>query len=96
MAKVTQVDFPPRELVSYSKETQTPVSTQPKDGTSHTLLSTHTLKMDSSCVRCLYYNSLCAYSTAEEEPEEEDLAVAPAALESPQENEPHAEEEEGK
>ncbi|XP_060776079.1 dynein, cytoplasmic 1, intermediate chain 2a isoform X4 [Neoarius graeffei] len=62
MAKVTQVDFPPRELVSYSKETQTPVSTQPKD--------------------------------AEEEPEEEDLAVAPAALESPQENEPHAEEEE--
>ncbi|KAM9482093.1 cytoplasmic dynein 1 intermediate chain 2 isoform 2-T2 [Clarias gariepinus] len=31
MAKVTQVDFPPRELVSYSKETQTPVSTQPKE-----------------------------------------------------------------
>ncbi|MCJ8729217.1 hypothetical protein PDJAM_G00103550 [Pangasius djambal] len=62
MAKVTQVDFPPRELVSYSKETQTPVLTQPKD--------------------------------ADEEIEEEDLAVAPAALESPQENEPHAEEEE--
>lgn len=36
MAKVTQVDFPPRELVSYSKETQTPVTTQPKDGRSHT------------------------------------------------------------
>ncbi|KAK3556529.1 hypothetical protein QTP70_009071 [Hemibagrus guttatus] len=62
MAKLTQVDFPPRELVSYSKETQTPVSTQPKD--------------------------------AEEENEEEDLAVAPAALETPQENEPHTEEEE--
>ncbi|GAA6084842.1 dynein, cytoplasmic 1, intermediate chain 2a isoform X1 [Tachysurus ichikawai] len=31
MAKLTQVDFPPRELVSYSKETQTPVTTQPKD-----------------------------------------------------------------
>ncbi|KAF4078847.1 hypothetical protein AMELA_G00186290 [Ameiurus melas] len=31
MAKVTQVDFPPRELVSYSKETQTPVTTQPKE-----------------------------------------------------------------
>ncbi|XP_034168202.1 cytoplasmic dynein 1 intermediate chain 2 isoform X6 [Pangasianodon hypophthalmus] len=62
MAKVTQVDFPPRELVSYSKETQTPVLTQPKD--------------------------------ADEEIEEEDLAVAPAALESQQENEPHAEEEE--
>ncbi|XP_058259594.1 cytoplasmic dynein 1 intermediate chain 2 isoform X6 [Hemibagrus wyckioides] len=31
MAKLTQVDIPPRELVSYSKETQTPVSTQPKD-----------------------------------------------------------------
>ncbi|KAK2858238.1 hypothetical protein Q7C36_006157 [Tachysurus vachellii] len=31
MAKLTQVDFPPRELVSYSKETQTPVTAQPKD-----------------------------------------------------------------
>ncbi|XP_062853349.1 cytoplasmic dynein 1 intermediate chain 2 isoform X2 [Trichomycterus rosablanca] len=31
MAKVTQVDFPPRELVSYSRETQTPTTTQPKD-----------------------------------------------------------------
>ncbi|TSK42099.1 Cytoplasmic dynein 1 intermediate chain 2 [Bagarius yarrelli] len=62
MAKVTQVDFPPRELVSYSKETQTPVTTQPKD--------------------------------VEEENEEEDLAVAPAALEAAQENEAHAEEEE--
>ncbi|XP_053539693.1 cytoplasmic dynein 1 intermediate chain 2 isoform X3 [Ictalurus punctatus] len=62
MAKVTQVDFPPRELVSYSKETQTPVTTQPKD--------------------------------AEEENEEEDLAVDSTALESPKENEPHSEEEE--
>ncbi|KAI5614993.1 cytoplasmic dynein 1 intermediate chain 2 isoform X1, partial [Silurus asotus] len=62
MAKVTQVDFPPRELVSYSKETQTLVTTQPKD--------------------------------VEEEIEEEDLATAPAALESLMENEPQAEEEE--
>ncbi|XP_036396098.1 dynein, cytoplasmic 1, intermediate chain 2a-like isoform X1 [Megalops cyprinoides] len=31
MAKVTQVDFAPREIVSYSKETQTPVQTQPKE-----------------------------------------------------------------
>ncbi|KAL7891134.1 hypothetical protein AOLI_G00006100 [Acnodon oligacanthus] len=32
MAKVTQVDFPPKEMVSYSKETQTPTThTQPKD-----------------------------------------------------------------
>ncbi|XP_046708008.1 cytoplasmic dynein 1 intermediate chain 2 isoform X6 [Silurus meridionalis] len=62
MAKVTQVDFPPRELVSYSKETQTLVTTQPKD--------------------------------VEEEIEEEDLATAPAALESLLENEPQAEEEE--
>ncbi|XP_072540092.1 dynein, cytoplasmic 1, intermediate chain 2a isoform X5 [Salminus brasiliensis] len=30
MAKVTQVDFPPKELVSYSKETQTPTHTQIK------------------------------------------------------------------
>lgn len=34
MAKVTQVDFPPRELVSYTKETQTPVLTQEKEGES--------------------------------------------------------------
>ena len=32
MAKITQVDFPPRETVSYTKETQTPVMTQPKEG----------------------------------------------------------------
>lgn len=34
MAKLTQVDFPPRECVSYSKETQTPVMTQTKEGDS--------------------------------------------------------------
>ncbi|XP_045570789.1 dynein, cytoplasmic 1, intermediate chain 2a isoform X2 [Salmo salar] len=28
MAKVTQVDFPPKQMVSYSKETQTPADTQ--------------------------------------------------------------------
>lgn len=32
MAKVTQVDFQPREIVSYTKETQTPVMTQEKEG----------------------------------------------------------------
>uniref|UniRef100_A0A672JFW2 Cytoplasmic dynein 1 intermediate chain 2-like n=1 Tax=Salarias fasciatus TaxID=181472 RepID=A0A672JFW2_SALFA len=32
MAKITQVDFPPRETVSYTKETQTPVMTQTKEG----------------------------------------------------------------
>lgn len=32
MAKITQVDFPPREVVTYTKETQTPVMTQPKEG----------------------------------------------------------------
>lgn len=32
MAKVTQVDFPPRETVSYTKETQTPTMTQTKEG----------------------------------------------------------------
>ncbi|XP_032845659.2 cytoplasmic dynein 1 intermediate chain 2 isoform X3 [Tyto alba] len=31
MAKITQVDFPPREIVTYTKETQTPVVTQPKE-----------------------------------------------------------------
>uniref|UniRef100_A0A671SSP0 Dynein, cytoplasmic 1, intermediate chain 2b n=1 Tax=Sinocyclocheilus anshuiensis TaxID=1608454 RepID=A0A671SSP0_9TELE len=31
MSKVTQVDFPPRELVSYTKETQTPTQTHHND-----------------------------------------------------------------
>ncbi|XP_030658737.1 cytoplasmic dynein 1 intermediate chain 2 isoform X7 [Nomascus leucogenys] len=31
MAKITQVDFPPREIVTYTKETQTPVMAQPKE-----------------------------------------------------------------
>ncbi|XP_037705118.1 cytoplasmic dynein 1 intermediate chain 2 isoform X4 [Choloepus didactylus] len=31
MAKITQVDFPPREIVTYTKETQTPVIAQPKE-----------------------------------------------------------------
>ncbi|XP_051997324.1 cytoplasmic dynein 1 intermediate chain 2-like isoform X2 [Xyrauchen texanus] len=31
MSKVTQVDIPPRELVSYSKETQTPTQTQSRE-----------------------------------------------------------------
>lgn len=38
MAKITQVDFPPRETVSYTKETQTPVVTQQKEGDSLILL----------------------------------------------------------
>uniref|UniRef100_A0AAR2LE00 Dynein, cytoplasmic 1, intermediate chain 2b n=1 Tax=Pygocentrus nattereri TaxID=42514 RepID=A0AAR2LE00_PYGNA len=38
MAKVTQVDFPPKEMVSYSKETQTPTThTQPKEVPPHEL-----------------------------------------------------------
>ncbi|XP_055071060.1 dynein, cytoplasmic 1, intermediate chain 2a isoform X1 [Misgurnus anguillicaudatus] len=31
MAKVTQVDFPPKEVVSYTKETQTPTMTEQKE-----------------------------------------------------------------
>ncbi|KAH0621483.1 hypothetical protein JD844_022840 [Phrynosoma platyrhinos] len=31
MSKITQVDFPPREMVTYTKETQTPVMTQSKE-----------------------------------------------------------------
>ncbi|KAJ8012778.1 hypothetical protein DPEC_G00046410 [Dallia pectoralis] len=31
MAKITHVDFPPKETVSYTKETQTPVPTQQKE-----------------------------------------------------------------
>ncbi|XP_075036745.1 cytoplasmic dynein 1 intermediate chain 2 isoform X1 [Mixophyes fleayi] len=32
MAKITQVDFPPRETVTYTKETQTPVVAQDNEG----------------------------------------------------------------
>ncbi|XP_068101623.1 cytoplasmic dynein 1 intermediate chain 2 isoform X7 [Hyperolius riggenbachi] len=32
MAKITQVDFPPRETVTYTKETQTPTLTQENEG----------------------------------------------------------------
>ncbi|XP_077128823.1 cytoplasmic dynein 1 intermediate chain 2 isoform X1 [Ranitomeya variabilis] len=32
MAKITQVDFPPRETVTYTKETQTPVVTHENEG----------------------------------------------------------------
>ncbi len=35
MSKVTQVDFPPKELVSYTKETQTPTQTHHRDGKPH-------------------------------------------------------------
>ncbi|XP_014348169.1 cytoplasmic dynein 1 intermediate chain 2 isoform X2 [Latimeria chalumnae] len=31
MAKITQVDFPPREVVTYTKETQTPIMAQQKE-----------------------------------------------------------------
>uniref|UniRef100_A0A8C2UM67 Cytoplasmic dynein 1 intermediate chain 2 n=1 Tax=Chinchilla lanigera TaxID=34839 RepID=A0A8C2UM67_CHILA len=31
MAKITQVDFPPREIVTYTEETQTPIMAQPKE-----------------------------------------------------------------
>lgn len=49
MAKVTQVDFPPRETVSYTKETQTPVMTQQKEGDSLIMLYRLTLKLDKTC-----------------------------------------------
>uniref|UniRef100_A0A7N8Y0W7 Dynein cytoplasmic 1 intermediate chain 2 n=1 Tax=Mastacembelus armatus TaxID=205130 RepID=A0A7N8Y0W7_9TELE len=45
MAKITQVDFPPRETVSYTKETQTPVMSQPKEGDSHIMLYKLTFKI---------------------------------------------------
>lgn len=32
IAKVTQVDFPPKEVVSYTKETQTPSMSEQKEG----------------------------------------------------------------
>lgn len=44
MAKVTVVDIPPRETVSYTKETQTPVMTQQKEGDTHIMLYKFTFK----------------------------------------------------
>ena len=32
VSKITQVDFLPREVVSYSKETQTPLATHQSEG----------------------------------------------------------------
>lgn len=32
IVKVTQVDFPPKEVVSYTKETQTPTMSEQKEG----------------------------------------------------------------
>uniref|UniRef100_A0A4W5PS64 Dynein cytoplasmic 1 intermediate chain 2 n=1 Tax=Hucho hucho TaxID=62062 RepID=A0A4W5PS64_9TELE len=54
MAKVTQVDFPPKEMVSYSKETQTPADTQ-----------THTQAKPGCCV-CV---RACVAEEEEEEEE---------------------------
>lgn len=59
MAKVTQVDFPPRETVSYTKETQTPVMTQQKEGDSHMMLYRLTLKNGQNL--CVQWNCVSEY-----------------------------------
>lgn len=41
VSKVTQVDFLPREVVSYSKETQTPLATHQSEGKQWLLFSLH-------------------------------------------------------
>lgn len=41
MSKVTQVDFAPKELVSYSKETQTPTEAHADQKTGETVASTY-------------------------------------------------------
>ncbi|KAI3355790.1 hypothetical protein L3Q82_004362 [Scortum barcoo] len=45
MAKLTQVDFPPRETVSYTKETQTPVMTHQKEALPHELTEEEKLQI---------------------------------------------------
>uniref|UniRef100_A0A8C3AW38 Dynein cytoplasmic 1 intermediate chain 2 n=1 Tax=Cyclopterus lumpus TaxID=8103 RepID=A0A8C3AW38_CYCLU len=62
MAKVTQVDFPPRETVSYTKETQTPVVTQQKEGDSQILLHRFILQNG----QCFFANTP-PYELTEEE-----------------------------
>lgn len=56
MAKVTQVDFPPREIVSYTKETQTPVVTQEKEGESLFTFDRQSLK------RMWSFSTVCFYT----------------------------------
>lgn len=41
VSKVTQVDFLPREVVSYSKETQTPLATHQSEGELCLLFTSH-------------------------------------------------------
>ena len=39
-SKIIQVDFLPKEVVSYTKETQTPIAPNPKDGKNNHMLNT--------------------------------------------------------
>lgn len=43
VSKVTQVDFLPREVVSYSKETQTPLATHQSEGELCLLFTFHVI-----------------------------------------------------
>jgi hypothetical protein len=48
VSKVTQVDFLPREVVSYSKETQTPLATHQSEGELCLLFTFHVLATDTA------------------------------------------------
>lgn len=49
MAKITQVDFPPRETVSYSKETQTPAMTPANKGDLEIFIYSHKKTQTNFC-----------------------------------------------
>ena len=91
MAKVTQVDFPPKQSVSYSKETQTPTCTQThtqaKPGSPCVLCVTSNLQTFKSMLCCCEHDiePVCVGVFVAEEEEEEEMAEPKPAEESKEE-----------
>uniref|UniRef100_A0A3P9I4L9 Dynein cytoplasmic 1 intermediate chain 2 n=1 Tax=Oryzias latipes TaxID=8090 RepID=A0A3P9I4L9_ORYLA len=92
MAKVTQVDFPPRETVSYSKETQTPAMTP---ANKDRLSAPNAWQVDcSGCPTRERADENSQNSLKDEEEEEEEIAAPQPKEEIPSEKVDQKEEEE--
>lgn len=92
MSKVTQVDFVPKEMVSYSKETQTPTEamTHTDQKAGKTLVP---LNFTSKCIRTNRNGILCV----PEEEEDEELSAPPTVDDSQEDKgEQGDQQEEGK
>lgn len=94
MAKVTQVDFVPKEMVSYSKETQTPTDALTHaDQKAGKHIQTHAFLSPNS-----YHDWIKSVSVrvAEEEDEEEITVPTPAEDTQEQKDEQSEQQDEGK